>query len=137
MANWRPKIQISDYYENLKSAIINRPFRLIGRPLLQTSNFKRYVVLQMLIIILESGKLYDHHEWLSPKMYVSFQLYYSFLFQYSASFCPYFFSIFVHRLLISVLRLAMLLALSSLINSAPYFSHNCIDFYRSPYVFNG
>jgi hypothetical protein len=32
-ANRSPKIQISDCYENLKSALINRPFRLIGRPL--------------------------------------------------------------------------------------------------------
>ena len=31
--NRRPKIRISDCYENLKSALINRPFRLIGRPL--------------------------------------------------------------------------------------------------------
>ena len=29
-----PKIQITDCYENLKSALINRLFRLIGRPLL-------------------------------------------------------------------------------------------------------
>ena len=35
-----PKIQISDCYENLKSALINRPFRLISRPLVWSSSEK-------------------------------------------------------------------------------------------------
>ena len=37
--NRRPKMTITDCYENLKSALINRLCRLIGRPLLSIATY--------------------------------------------------------------------------------------------------
>ena len=37
--NGCPKMPITDCYENLKSALINRPFRLINRPLIHSDIF--------------------------------------------------------------------------------------------------